>query len=472
MRQSAVSKPVKNSIFILLIAMSAMVFSCNPDDKFVEEIAHLEFFDDTVQFDTIFTSVGSATEVFLIYNRGDENMLLNSIELAGGKGSPYRLNFDGVSDTRFEDVELLAGDSLYGFVEVTIDPSDESLPFVVKDSILFKSGGGQMDLKLISWGQNAIFHSYDTIKTDETWSNNAPHVLYGNVRVAKGAVLTIEEGTQIFGHSLSRLIIGRRSSLQILGSVDFPVVFQGDRKEERYDELPGQWFGIQLLPGSVNNYIRHAVIKNGHRGIEIDSMPASKERNLLVENTSIRSMSQVCILGYTANIRIVNSELIDACEFLFVGELGGTYELVYTTLGNFQKTCVRTDPSVYLSNSDYEDPVTKDIITNDLSFNIINSIIYGGEEDEFIINASGTGNPPSGNIQNSIVKSENEDLIKLFKFSTDDPKFAKPGELNYQLDTLSPAIGKASPDFGWNTDFFEKSRDPVNPDMGAFERDE
>lgn len=471
MPESAVSKLVKNSITALFIAISAFMFSCRPDNSFVQEIAQLEFYADTVQFDTVFTSVGSATEVFRIYNRGDENLLLNSVQLAGGERSPYRLNFDGIPGSRFEDVEILAGDSLFGFVEVTIDPTDESIPFVVKDSIIFTSGEGQMDLKLISWGQNAIFHSYDTIKTNETWSNNAPHVLYGNVRVAKGAVLTIEEGTEIFGHNSARLLIGRRSSLQVLGSPDFPVVFQGDRKEERFDETPGQWFGIQFLPGSVNNYIRHAVIKNAHRGIEVDSMPPSKERNLLVENTSIRSMSQVCFLGYTASVRFVNCELIDACEFLFVGELGGNYEVVYSTLGNFQKSCVRTDPSLYLSNSDYEDPVTKDVLVNDLNFNFINSIVYGGEEEEVAINGRGKG-LISGNFESCIVRSSDETLTEVFTFLNEDPLFEKPGDLNYQLDTLSPAIGKANPGFGWTTDFFGKQRDPVTPDIGAFERDE
>lgn len=462
---------MKNPIAFLLIAISGFMFSCNPDDGYVQEIAQLEFFEDTVQFDTVFTSVGSATEVFLIYNRGDENLMLNTVELAGGKGSPYRLNFDGISGTQFDEIEILAGDSLYGFVEVTIDPSDESLPFVVKDSIVFTSGNGRMDLKLISWGQNAIFHSYDTIKQSETWSNNAPHVLYGNVRVAKGAVLTIEEGTQIFGHSSARLLIGRNSSLQVLGSLDFPVVFQGDRKEERFDEQPGQWFGIQFLPGAKDNYIRYAIIKNGHRGIEVDSMLPSKEQNLLVENTSIRSMSQVCFLGYTASVRFVNSEMIDACEFLFVGELGGNYEVIYSTLGNFQKSCVRTDPSVYLSNADYENPVTKETIVNDLSFNFINTIIYGGEEEELAINSSGSG-ILGGNFESSLVKSTNEDLVRLFGFLNEDPNFEQPGELNYQLDTLSPAIGKANPGFGWTTDFFGKARDPITPDIGAFERDE
>ena len=259
-------------LFLSILLLATIFFSCGRDGTLVENIEDLEFDDDTVLFDTVFVSVGSATQVFQIYNRGDETLLLNRVELAGGERSPYRLNFDGVSDVSFTDIELLAGDSMYGFVEVTIDPSSIETPFVVKDSVIFTSGKGQKDLKLVSWGQNAIFHVNDTITQTETWTSQAPHVLYGNNFVKKGVTLTIEEGTQIYGHSLSRLIVKRGASLRVLGSVDFPVVFQGDRKEKRFEEEPGQWFGIHFLPGSVNNYIRYGVIKNAHRGIQVDSM--------------------------------------------------------------------------------------------------------------------------------------------------------------------------------------------------------
>ncbi|MGB0431701.1 MAG: hypothetical protein ACPGLV_14605 [Bacteroidia bacterium] len=368
----------------------------------------------------------------------------------------------------FDNIEILPGDSLFAFVEVLIDPNNFTNPFVVKDSIVFKNEKKQKDVKLISWGQNAYFHYGDTILTNQTWQSDKPHVLYGEVIVGGGATLTINECTQVYGYNFSRLNIARGSSLNVNGTVGCPVTFQGSRKEERYENEPGQWIGIRLLPGAAKSFINHAIIKNGFRGLEVDSMLPSREPNLIIQNSTIANMNLVCLLGYTASISAINCELINSCEYLFVGELGGNYNFTYCTLGNFQKSCVRNKPSVYLSNADYED-ANSVVYENPLDFSFVNSIIYGSQENEIGENYSGKG-AISAILSHNLMRTEIEEFNVNNNLLNIDPLFVNSAEFNYQLDSLSPAEGKAIPVNGIKTDYFLNTRDPNNPDIGAFEK--
>ena len=82
----------------------------------------LEFSADTIIFDTVFTTVGSTTEILKFYNRENQAIEVSSIYLAGGSASQFRINVDGISGTEFENIEIPAEDSLFIFVEVTVDP--------------------------------------------------------------------------------------------------------------------------------------------------------------------------------------------------------------------------------------------------------------------------------------------------------------------------------------------------------------
>lgn len=454
-------------LFFIITAAGIFFWSCGVNNRTTNDINNLTFETDSVIFDTVFTTVGSSTEVFVFYNLGEDELIVDDIFLAGGEFSPYTINIDGVSGHKFKELSILPGDSLFAFVEVLIDPNNVTTPFVVKDSIIFKSDNLQKDIKLISWGQNAYFHYGDTILTNTTWESDKPHVLFGEVIVGAGATLTINECAQIYGYSFSRLNIARNSALRVLGTVECPVVFQGHRKEERYLEEPGQWIGIRLLPGASQSLIQHAIIKNGFRGVQVDSMPVSREPNMILQNTTITNMNLVCLLGYTASIQAVNCEFINSCEFIMVGELGGNYNFTYCTFGNFQKGCVRSTPSVYLSNADYTD-LNEIVFTNPLDYSIVNCIIYGSQEEELGFNFGGSGDI-TATVGHSLIRTKISDYDVNNNILNQDPQFVNPSNLNYQLDSLSPAISKAVPVSNVATDYFLKIRDASTPDIGAFE---
>ena len=46
----------------------------------------------------------------------------------GGTNSPFRINLDGVSDITMKDIELESNDSLFMFVEVTLDVNSQNTP--------------------------------------------------------------------------------------------------------------------------------------------------------------------------------------------------------------------------------------------------------------------------------------------------------------------------------------------------------
>lgn len=113
--------------------------SCNNEMNDSEEI--LQFSTDTLTFDTIFSSMGSVTSKILIYNHSNKELKINRLELKGGSASAFRLNADGLidEDHAFSNIVIAPNDSMYLFVEVTIDPNNTHAPIVVEDSIIVES---------------------------------------------------------------------------------------------------------------------------------------------------------------------------------------------------------------------------------------------------------------------------------------------------------------------------------------------
>ena len=128
-------------LFFFLALTTTLLFSCKKEEFETSSGVQLTFSQDTVLFDTVFTTVGSSTEVFTVYNRKNQAIKISSIRLASGMTSNYRLNVDGVPGKSFEDVEIAAEDSLFIFVEVTVDPNNTKTPLIESDSIHFETNG-------------------------------------------------------------------------------------------------------------------------------------------------------------------------------------------------------------------------------------------------------------------------------------------------------------------------------------------
>ena len=141
--------------FILIIFL-IFINSCRKDFDTIKSKGDLTFSKDTVFLDTVFSNISSSTRSFKVYNRGNSAITIPTINLARGESSFYRLNVDGLSGKSFENIDILAKDSIYIFVEATIDFSEVTNP-IYTDSIVFDAANNFQDVDLVTLVQDAHF---------------------------------------------------------------------------------------------------------------------------------------------------------------------------------------------------------------------------------------------------------------------------------------------------------------------------
>ena len=183
----------------MLIVIVFSMLSCEDEGYLSSPDARLLFSTDTITFDTVFTTIGSTTQRFTVHNTYKENILVSKIKLAGGEFSNFRLNVNGEVSNEVDEVEIPANDSIFIFVEVTIDPNGENLPMVVQDSIEFTTNSNIQNIQLIAYGQDFKLIKGETIKTT-TWTSEKPYLIYDYAYIDSTSVLTIEPGTRIYFH--------------------------------------------------------------------------------------------------------------------------------------------------------------------------------------------------------------------------------------------------------------------------------
>lgn len=143
---------------VLLLALSSLIVSCKKDTITTSPADKLSFSTDTLTFDTVFSSLGSTSLYFTVHNPNSQRISISNIRLAGGDQSIYRLNIDGHQANEISDLEIPANDSVYIFVAVTIDPTNENNPFVMYDSVLFETNGNEQKVVLQGLGtKRALF---------------------------------------------------------------------------------------------------------------------------------------------------------------------------------------------------------------------------------------------------------------------------------------------------------------------------
>jgi hypothetical protein len=360
-------------VLIFAIAIAALTSGCRKERFATDASEVLSFSQDTVLFDTVFTSLGSTTQIFKIYNTHSENLRVSSIALEGGSDSDFIINVDGDNGTTFSNIEILPNDSLFIFVEVTVDPNSALTPFVIEDKITFETNGTTQEVILVAWGQNAYFHGgiggLQVLPANEVWNNDLPHVVYGIVAVDQGNTLTINEGTQVYIHSKSGIYCFE-SCIDVNGTLGNEVVFQNDRLEPAFDDVPGQW-GIQLdfqvegvggpeiasiarggiwLVRSPCSTIDYAIIKNGGMGIQVDSTGTSGFA-LEINNSIITNMSGIGFwANYGANVKATNLLVSNCGEICGFFSYGGKYHVDNCSFLNYWSDGIRSTPAFALQN--------------------------------------------------------------------------------------------------------------------------
>jgi hypothetical protein len=165
------------------------------EDEIISEDpgSQLSFSADTITFDTVFTSIGSVTKRFIVRNQNPNALIIENIYVGEGNDSPYSIAVSGYESNSVENQQILGNDSLLVLVTVRIDPSEESLPFVVRDSIVFITNGNVQDVKLQSWGQNAHFLGNAVLDCDTQWSPDLPYFLFSEMKGWKLNMKTFQD---------------------------------------------------------------------------------------------------------------------------------------------------------------------------------------------------------------------------------------------------------------------------------------
>ncbi|MBK8845481.1 MAG: hypothetical protein IPO27_02540 [Bacteroidetes bacterium] len=450
----------------LLVLLTVIVCACKKDKIITDRGAKLGFSTDTILFDTVFVTFGSTNSQLIVYNKNDQPINVSSIRLASGSSSYYRINVDGMPGASFRDIEIAANDSLFIFIEVTIDPNSAQLPFVVADSILFETNGNLQDVDLVAWGQNARF-----IRADQNipglppisvipcngnvavWDSVLPYVIFGYAVVDSGCMLEIKEGTKVYLYNNSGLWVYRDATLKVMGTREHPVKFRGTRLESYYNDKPGQWDRIWINEGSVNNEINYAEIKNGFIGLQLENLilngisDTSIAKKIVVNNTEIKNMSGANVFtryyDATFNNCVFGSTASYGCAITF----GGTYEFNHCTFANYWSFGQRIDPLLYISN--YFEDETKAVFDFELNKALFrNCIIYGNNESEVKIDikSSATSNYL---FDHCILKVKSDfDITNATHFTNvfknTEPQFKDPNDGNFELDTMANAKNKAS----------------------------
>ena len=192
--------------FYLLVIFCLVIISCQKEKFKTSGDFKLQFSTDTVSFDTIFTSIGSVTQRFTVKNPGKYSVRISRIFLTGGEKSPFRLNINGVGGNEDHDVTISSGDSIYIFAEVTVDPTGQNNPMIIKDSIVFELNGNIQDVNLTAFGQDVHLYK-DDVLTTQHWENDKPYLIYNSILVGSSETLTIDPGCRIYFHKGASLFV-------------------------------------------------------------------------------------------------------------------------------------------------------------------------------------------------------------------------------------------------------------------------
>lgn len=451
----------------LIFAIAILWSSCRKDFVTVPSSGQLEFSKDTVYLDTIFTNIGSSTYNLKVYNRSDDDINIPTIQLGKGETSKYRLNVDGIAGKVFEDVELLANDSLFIFVETTVNINDfaNGNQFLYTDAIEFDNGGNQQKVELITLVKDAIFlypQQFDdgTVETlllsvddegNETriegffledselnWTNEKPYVVYGYAAVGQNKTLTIDAGARVHFHANSGIIVANQGSLKVNGTtstteeLEGEVIFEGDRLEPSFANIPGQWGTIWLTNGSINNSVTHATIKNATAGILVDNNAENGNPTLTLTNSQIYNSANVGLLSRTGIVEATNTVIGNAGQASLYCNFGGTYKFTHCTFANYWSNSFRVNPTVLLNN--FIDPGDGSFPSKPLNASFSNCIIDGNNGIELTLEKNGNAD---------FIYNFSNCLIKFNDFQnrfTDNPlyNFNEPAIFSENILNLTP----------------------------------
>ncbi|MFD0962740.1 hypothetical protein [Pseudofulvibacter geojedonensis] len=496
---------MRNAILTLLsILFIVAISSCRKDFSTSASSGNLTFSKDTVYLDTVFTNIGSSTYNLKVYNNSGDDIHIPTIELGRGTNSNFRLNVDGIAGQYFENIEIKSKDSIFIFIETTVDILDETTTateFLYKDSIIFDGVRNYQDVKLVTLVKDAEFiypaalndgelNNFDLTPAQLNWTNEKPYVIYGYPTVPNGETLTIEEGARIHFHRNSGLIVSNGATITADGDIssdqdllEKEIIFEGDRLEPLYSDIPGQWGTIWLQEGSTNNLFDHVTIKNGTIGLRNDLNDGNLTTTL--NNVQLYNHSVNAILAIGGNIEANNLIAGNCGQATVALTAGGTYNFNHCTLTNYWTNGFRSFPTLLVSN---QLQAGETLIVGDLlAANFTNTIVYGNENLEFNLEKNNSA-AFNYNFTNCLLRfnDTNQQFANnpLYDFSNtlgggeysmniynNNPNFLNQSNNEFLIELGNSPADDTGVLTGLTEDILGNTRSSGNTDMGAYQAD-
>lgn len=463
---------VKNLLLAAVLVL--FFFSCRKDRFTTSTAAQLRTSVDTLHFDTVFTTTGSTSQFLKIINDNKEGIRISSVRLAGGAASPFKINVDGIVGPQATNAEVLGNDSIYIYVTVTINPTAQNLPFVVRDSIEITYNGNRQWVQLDAFGQNAHFYRNRKINGTETWNNDLPYVILGGLTVDTTATLTINKGAKVHFHANAPMIV--HGSLQVNGEKwdSTKVTFTGDRLDEPYRNFPASYPGIIFTASSKNNNINYAVIKNAYQAL-VAVGPASTGTKLTLNETIIDNAYDIGLLGINTSINAQNILISNCGKNLFLAG-GGNYDFKHSTIATFSNSYIQhKDPVLALTNYTTQGNI---VTAANLTARFTNCIFWG-EQNGFVNNevfVDAKAITPSITVEKVIWRMQTTPTLNGVTVNgavKQSPQFDSINTsqrfFNFRLKEGSPAIN-AGVNAGVTIDLSGNPRPVGLPDIGAYEK--
>ena len=448
--------------------LALLITSCNKDSFITSKDAYLRLSEDTLHFDTVFTTLGSTTQYLKIFNGNDQKLKISSLQLMGGTASFYKLNVDGVAGASFTDIEIEANDSLYLYTTVKINPNSANLPFLVRDSIQIQFNGNTKWIQLQAYGKNARFMKDVVITSNDSLKSDLPIVILGSLTVNENITLTIPQGTNLYVHPSAQININ--GTLKAIGDTNARIVFQGIRIDDPYKNYPGEWPGIYFGVNSKNNVLQYCILKNAYQGVVAKDPTVNGNFKVTLNQCILDNIYDVAIGGTNSSIKATNC-LISNVGYGFYAVSGGNYNFNHCTFASFSNDYLSHKNSlITLSNTNSDQTVS-----NSLNVTINNSIIYG--EGGFVDDEIATLKATSGGfsvLMNNVLYKQKTTLP--FTPSTSllnaNPLFDSINTgnhfYNFRLKDGSPCIDAAAS--STTIDLDGKPRTLSPPDIGCYER--
>lgn len=435
--------------FLLVLASGWIFSSCRLEEEKLDPnpANGLVFSDDTIYFDTVFTSQQTATLRIKVYNQNAKAITIKSVFLSGVDGKqPFSFFINGRNGPqRVNGVELMGKDSAYVLVSAKIDARNDNFPFFVRDSLQFEiEGRNQVQkVQIVAYGQDAVYFKAQSLACNQVWTKERPIIIMDTVSVAKGCTLTVEAGTRVYAYNSAALLV--RGTLLVNGTATDSVTFQGWRRESYYSRVPGQWFGIWFFDGSGVNQISFALIKNAYRALQVGEVGEINRPKafLLIRNSRIQNVVDYGLLALQSVVVSISNQFSDCGEVGFAGYQGGGYELWHNTFGESGNNPFRRETPM-VAFTDHFPPNNNWAFGAPLSAKLVNNIITGGESNELNF-VSRTGGQVRFDtlLYGNIIKSKDFNYFKTSSRINNNlnfpsgARFKSPFSYNFRPDSAS-----------------------------------